>query len=132
MDDIKASHRRKGPTDIQERTFQFALRVLQLADQLPPTIAGREIARQLIRAGTSVGSNMQEADAAVSKKDFINDVGISRKEARECNYWLKIIRAARLSKHGDLLSLIDESWELVRILSAIVRSARSQSKTNAT
>ncbi len=128
MADAGVSPRGKEPPDIQHRTFRFGVRVLQLADQLPATVAGREIARQLIRAGTSVGSNMQEADAAVSKKDFINDVGISRKEARESHYWLKLIRAAGLSKHPDLASLIEESWELVRILSAIIRSATGRQR----
>ncbi len=128
MHNTKAPQRPKDPPDIQERTFQFAVRVLQLADHLPGTVAGREIARQLIRAGTSVGSNMQEADAAVSKKDFINDVRISRKEARESHYWLKLIRAAGLSKHPDLPSLIEESWELVLVLSAIIRSATGSHK----
>ena len=128
MDNTKVQQRVKDPPNIQERTFRFGVRVLQLADQLPATVAGREIARQLIRAGTSVGSNMQEADAAVSKRDFINDVGISRKEARESHYWLKLIRAAALSKHPDLPLLIEESWELVRVLSAIIRSATGSHK----
>jgi len=128
MENPRAPQGGKDPPNIQERTFQFGVRVLQLSDQLPATIAGREIARQLIRAGTSVGSSMEEADAAVSKKDFIRDVGISRKEARESHTWLKLIRAGGLSQHPDLPSLIEESWELVRVLSAIIRSATGRQR----
>ena len=113
------------PFDIKERTFQFAVRIVRLCNTLPSTVAGREIARQLIRAGTSIGSNMQEADAAVSKRDFVNDVRISRKEARETHYWLKIIQAVGLVQDPEVPLLRDESWELVLVLSAIIRSATS-------
>ncbi|HEY7676657.1 MAG TPA: four helix bundle protein [Candidatus Methylomirabilis sp.] len=111
------------PFDIKERTFHFGVRVVQLVNRLPRTIAGVEIARQLIRAGTSVGSNMEEADAAVSKRDFVNGVRISRKEARESRYWLSITRAANLLNDAEVNALIQESAELVRIRSGIIRSA---------
>ena len=115
------------PFDIKDRTFQFGVRTVRLANRLPPTVAGTEIARQIIRAGTSIGSNMQEADAAVSKRDLVNGVRISRKEAREVRYWLSIIQAVPLLEDPEVGTMIQESSELVRILSGIIRSATGQS-----
>ena len=72
---------------------------------------------------------MEEADAAISKRDFINDVRISRKEARETHYWLSIIKAVGLADDPEVGLLIDESWQLVRVLSAIIRSATARRPT---
>ena len=83
MNKPDAGRKEQGPFDIQARTFRFGVRIVGLANKLPSSIAGVEISRQLIRAGTSTGSNMEEVDAAVSKRDFVNGARISRKEARE-------------------------------------------------
>ncbi len=123
MEMREMARRGQAPFDIKERTFQFGVRVVRLANKLPSSISGVEIARQLIRAGTSIGSNMEEADAAVSKRDFVNGVRISRKEARESRYWLSIINAAGLLSDAEVPAMIQESSELVRILSGIVRSS---------
>ena len=114
---------RDVPFDIKERTFLFGVRVIRLVGKLPRTVAGNEIGRQLIRAGTSVGSNMQEADGALSKKDFVNHVKIARKEARESRYWLSMMDAADLLRDSEIASLTQEADELVRILSGIISSA---------
>ncbi len=111
------------PFDIQKRTFLFGVRVIKLVGRLPRTVSGMEIGRQLIRAGTSVGSNMEEADGAVSKKDFVNHVRIARKEARESRYWLTLIEAAALLHDPEIRALTQEANELVRILSSIITSA---------
>ena len=79
------------PFDIKERTLAFGVRVVKVAQRLPKTIAGRELGKQIIRSGTSIGANVEEADGATSKKDFINKMGIAGKEARETRYWLRII-----------------------------------------
>ena len=114
---------RDVPFDIKERTFLFGVRVIRLVGKLPRTVAGNEIGRQLIRAGTSVGSNMQEADGALSKKDFVNHVKIARKEARESRYWLSMMDAADLLRDSEIASLTQEADELVRILSGLISSA---------
>lgn len=108
--------------DIQERTFQFAVRVVRLVDRLPRTIAGMEVGRQLVRAATSVGANVEEADAAESKRDFVHKMKIAHKEAREARYWLEIVQAALLDD-DEVRDLIRESNELIHILQAIIRSA---------
>lgn len=108
--------------DIQERTFQFAVRVVRLVDRLPRTVAGMEVGRQLVRAATSVGANVEEADAAESKRDFVHKMKIAHKEAREARYWLEIVQAALLDD-DEVCDLIRESNELIHILQAIIRSA---------
>jgi four helix bundle protein len=111
---------RAVPFNIKERTFLFGVRVVRLVGRLPRTVAGIEVGRQLIRAGTSVGSNMEEADDADTRKDFANHVRISRKEARESRYWLNLIAAAGLSRDPEVQALSQEASELVRILSTIL------------
>jgi len=109
--------------DIQERAFQFGVRVVKLVNRLPRTVAGIEVGRQLVRAATSVGANLEEADAAESKQDFIHKVGIAHKEAREARYWLRIVRASLLDD-DEVVLLLRESEELVRILNSIIHNAR--------
>ena len=112
------------PRNIQERTFEFGVRVIRLVDRLPRTIAGMKIGQQLIESGTSIGANMQEADAAESKKDFIHKTGIALKEAQESHYWLRLIDATLLPNDAEVKALIREAYELSRILGAIKRSAQ--------
>lgn len=124
MDDSRDGARKTvDAVNIQERTFRFAVRVIKLVGKLPRTVAGIEVGRQLVRAGTSVGSNMQEADEALSKKDFVNHVRIARKEARESKYWLMLIAGTGLLNEPEIGVLTAEASELVRILSGIIASA---------
>ncbi|MBN1810877.1 MAG: four helix bundle protein [Anaerolineae bacterium] len=109
--------------DIQERTFEFAVRVVKLINRLPRTTAGVVIGRQVVRSATSIGSNVEEADAAESKRDFIHKMSIAHEEARETRYWLRIIQASLISD-DNVQTLIQESDELVRILYSIVNTAR--------
>ncbi len=116
----------RPPFDIKERTFLFGVRIVRLLGRLPKTVAGIEIGRQIIRSGTSVGANVEEADAAESRRDFIHKMSIARKEARETRFWLRIILAAGLLADDEVRSLEQESDELVRILSAIITSAKQR------
>jgi four helix bundle protein len=109
--------------DIQERTFEFAVRVVKLVSRLPRTTAGIVIGRQIVRSVTSIGANVEEADAAESKQDFIHKMSIAHKEARETRYWLRIIQAS-LADDDNVQALTQESDELVRILYSIANNAR--------
>jgi four helix bundle protein len=115
---------REVPYDIRERTFQFAVRVLKAIRKLPDDSATRVVAYQLAKSATSVGANVEEADGAESKRDFVHKMSIARKEARESRYWLRVVRAAILDT-GEFSVLEQESDELVRILSAIIAGACS-------
>jgi len=112
--------------DIQERAFQFACRVVAVTEILIPRggIAAR-IGYQLFDARTSLGANLEEASGAVSKREFIAKAGISLKEARESWFWLRLIAATMRSMPADVPAMRDESNELVSILTAILRNARS-------
>jgi four helix bundle protein len=114
---------RDVPYDIRERTLQFAVRVIQAIRCLPEDAATRVLAYQLVKAATSVGANVEEADGAESTRDFVHKMSIARKEARESRYWIRIVRAS-IVDNENWNSLQQESEELARILSAIINSAR--------
>jgi four helix bundle protein len=87
----------------------------------------RTIARQLLSSATSVGANLEEASAAQSKPDFISKCSIAAKEARETRYWLRLLTAARGVSSERLTPLIEESNQLVAILTAIIKKAGTSS-----
>jgi four helix bundle protein len=99
------------------------VRVVRLVRRLPKTLDAVEIGRQLIKSGTSVGANVEEAHGAESQRDFTHKMSIARKEARESRYWLRLIQAAILDD-DEVRALVQEADELVRILSAIVVTAK--------
>ena len=119
--------------DIQDRSLEFGVRIIKFIGGLPKSTAGMVLAKQLIRSGTSIGANMEEADGAASKNDFINKVTIARKEARETRYWLFLIKRSDLleNKANDKITddLISEVHELMKILSAIINKAREAKTT---
>ena len=116
-----------APRNIQERTFEFSVRVIRLVNRLPHTIAGSTVGQQLIRAGTSVGANMQEADAAESKRDFIHKTGVALKEAKEAHYWLRLVDATLLTNDTEVKALLQEAREIALILGAIkTRASKSR------
>ena len=115
------------PYDIKKRTFKFGVDIVLFVNDLQKSISISVLGKQLIRAGTSVGANTEEADGSKSKKDFIHKISIARKEARESNYWLRILEATCNCKVDTLKSLIKESSELVLILSKIIQNAKSRS-----
>lgn len=88
------------------------------------------MSNQLLRAGTSVGSNVEEAQAGQSKADFICKNAIALKEARECHYWLRLLCASDVIPEKKLFSLQDEVAELIKILAAIIVSAKRPETTN--
>lgn len=110
--------------DLDERTFQFAKDVRAFVKTLPRTITNAEDLRQLVRASGSVGANYIEASESLSKKDFLMHIKISRKEAKESRYWLRLLdtgESESLNKTRD--ALIQEATELMNILGAIVRKS---------
>jgi four helix bundle protein len=111
--------------DIQERTFAFAVRIVRLCQYLDeqPGVA-RTLAKQLLRAGTSIGANIEEAQAGQSRADFASKCAIALKEARETLYWLRLLEATEVITATRLVELKTEADELVRILTAIVTSSR--------
>ena len=117
------------PEDIRERTFRFALDIINTSEHIPSTRSGNILAKQLIRSGTSIGANAQEALAAHSRNDFIYKNNIALREARETSYWLHLIKAANLSSVAEIERLSGESDQITKIFGAIVSKARGKSKS---
>ena len=110
--------------DLEERTFQFAKDVRLFVKTLPVTITSREDGRQVVKSSGSVGANYIEANENVGGKDFVYRLKISRKEAKESAYWLRLICETHdlpNAKEGE--RLIQEAHELRKILSTIIRKA---------
>ena len=84
------------------------------------------LSKQLVKAGTSIGANTEEATAAQSRKDFISKMSISSKEARETNYWLRLLRDSQLCNNIDFSHTIKESEEIIAILTSIVKTTQKR------
>ena len=111
--------------DLPERTFEFARRVVKLCqvlDQAPGV--SRTLANQLLRSGTSIGANVEEGQGGQSRADFIAKYSIACKEARETNYWLRLLLASEIATNLKLQELIDESNQLIAILTSIIKTTR--------
>lgn len=115
---------RKGD-DIQDRLINFAARVIKVSSKLPKSEAGKHIAKQLLRSGTSPAPNHAEARSAESPADFIHKVKIAVKELNETEVWLKITIASDLFAQSQLESLLDECTQLQKILNASIRTVRN-------
>src|SRR5712664_2353292 len=110
---------------IKEKSYLFALRIITLSRWL----RGQwefEIGGQVFRAGTSIGANVEEALAGVSRRDFVVKMAVASKEARETNYWLRLLRDSNIVPTARMSPLLDESLELVRILTAIVKTGQQR------
>lgn len=112
--------------DLEERTLNMAFAVRLFVKLIPKTVSNFEDAKQLVRSSGSVGANYIEANEAISRKDFVLRIKISRKEARESIYWLKIILHSNEldpSVYSNCEELIKEFTELKKILSAIINKS---------
>lgn len=112
--------------DIAERMLEFAARSVRAVESLTPSLASAHIARQLIRSATSAGANYEEARGAESRADFAHKVLVAAKETRESGYWLRLVLRLHLHAGQDLTPLVHESHQLVAILKASARTARSR------
>jgi len=116
-------------SDIPARTFEFARRVVLLCRVLdaspgvPRTLAG-----QLLRSGTSIGANVEEAQASQSETDFISKYSIACKEARETHFWLRLLAATEILPEDRLSDLQTECNELIAILTTIIKTMRSRAR----
>ena len=111
--------------DLEERTFQFAKDVRIFLKSLPKSISNIEDGKQLIRSSGSIGANYIEANESLSKKDFLMRVKISRKEAKESIYWLRLLSEINSDEFiMESNRLITEAIELKKILSSIIEKSR--------
>jgi four helix bundle protein len=113
---------------IRERSFEYSLRAIKLYQYLlkQKQNAGWVIARQFLRAACSVGANVEEAQAAESRADFVHKLGIAQKEARDSLYWLRLLGESQLVRRPRLGPLIQETEDLLRILASIILTTKQR------
>ena len=114
------------PYDLEERTYQFAKNVANCTKKLKKSLSNLEYAKQVIRSSGSVGANYIEANESLGDKDFLMRIRISRKEAKESAYWLRLLLETNetLNNGNEIQELFNESIELIKILSTILEKSK--------
>jgi four helix bundle protein len=117
------------PPDIKERTFDFAVKIVRFCDELFELLtASRRLSYQLLDSGTSIGANVEEAQAGQSRADFISKYAISLKETRETIYWLRLLEASGQFTGERMQNLRREAEEIARIIGAIIVRAKKNDR----
>ena len=111
---------------VEIKSFSFAVRIVKLCKHLNESKKEYILSKQLLRAGTSVGANIAEAEQAQSRADFISKMSIALKEAVETNYWLRLLQASEYLSEKEFLSIHGDCCELEKMLTAIIKSTRQQ------
>lgn len=106
------------------KSFKFAVRIVKLHLHLSKRLKEFELSGQILKSGTSIGANIEEAIGGVSRKDFINKMGIAYKEARETKYWLRLLRDSEIIDKSLAESLLTDCEELLRLLYTIINRTR--------
>ena len=115
--------------DIRERAFEFSVSLLKFCRQLDQhDVVMQTICRQLVRCGTSIGANLEEAQSGETRSDFIHKNAIALKEAREARYWLRLLIASGFAENSITKGLRQEVEEIVRVLAAIIVKAKGGSR----
>jgi four helix bundle protein len=109
---------------IQEKSFCFAIRIVNLCKYLREDQKEYVLSKQLLRSGTSIGANVAEAQQAQSKADFINKINIALKEAYETNYWIRLLHATQYLNIKQYESIIADCSEMEKLLIAIMKTAK--------
>jgi four helix bundle protein len=120
----------KHPREILARSFTYALRAIKLYQFLRRQKDGAAwlLGKQYLRAATSIGANIEEAQAGESRSDFIHKLGIAQKEARESLYWLHLLAESAIVRRNKLEPLTRETQELLAIITAIIVSTKNRGR----
>jgi four helix bundle protein len=111
--------------DLEERLLEFSVRIIKIVEELPDSRAGKHIASQLLRSGTSPFPNHGEAQAAESAKDFVHKKKVALKELRETHRWLQLVQRIPLIQPAKRMhEILKETDELTRIFVASIRTAQ--------
>ena len=109
---------------IERKSFLFAVRIVKLYKHLIAREKEYVLSKQLLRAGTSIGANVAEAEQAQSRADFISKISIALKEAVETNYWLRLLQSTDYLSEAEFSSIHSDCRELEKILTAIIKTAK--------
>lgn len=114
----------KEKVKVEDLAFRLAKNVIGLVLELPKNEVRFEIGRQLLRSGTSIGANIEEAQGGLSKKDFIHSMNIAKKEARETIYWLRLLADFDFVPKDKFSSAMKEAQDILRMLTSIVKTSQ--------
>ncbi len=109
---------------LKDKSYKFALRIIKLYMYLSKEVKEFVLSKQILRSGTSVGANIEEANQAQSKMDFIHKLSIALKEAAETNYWLRLLRDSQLIESKLAESFLNDCEELQKILTASIKTTK--------
>ena len=124
----KVSNHESRADELEERLISFAVRIIRLSARLPRTAAGKHIAGQILRSGTSPAPNYGEARGAESYADFVHKVRIVLKELNETSTWLRIIERSQILSAELLADIVQENRDLCRIFTTTVKTAGARRK----
>jgi four helix bundle protein len=110
---------------IVNKSFQFAIRIVKLSQSLVSEKREFVLSKQILRSGSSVGSNIEEAEGGFSKKDFTSKMGVAYKEARETKYWLRLLNATDYLDPEKYQSLMQDCEEILKLLFKIINSSKT-------
>lgn len=113
---------------ILEKSYDFALRIVKLYKFLVYEKKEYVMSKQILRSGTSIGANVEEAMGAQSKRDFLAKIFIAYKETRETRFWLKLLRDSKFISHQEAESLLCDCEELAKIIGKIISTTKSNLK----
>ena len=114
---------------LKDRSYDFALRTVKLSRYLVDNKREFILSKQVIRSGTSIGANIEEANQAQSKIDFIHKLSISQKESFETHYWIRLLRDSDLINKKLAASLLSDCEELQKLLTASIKTAKKNLKS---
>ena len=109
---------------IETKSFDFAVRIVNLYKYLNDTKKEHILSKQLLRSGTSVGANVAEAEQAQSKLDFVSKMNIALKETSETKYWIKLLSATEFLSEKESNSLLADCVELEKLLVSIIKASK--------
>ncbi len=115
----------KKSNPLTEKSYSFSIRIIWAYQYLSKKHNEYVISKQILRSGTSIGANAEEAQGAQSKKDFIAKIQISLKEARETHYWLRLLKETDYLEAKLADSLLEDCEEILKILTSILKSSKN-------
>lgn len=113
---------------LKDKSYSFALRIVKLYKYIVSEKKEYVLSKQILRAGTSIGANVEEANHAQSKADFIHKLSISQKEAFETDYWLRLLRDSEYLTETQADSLLNDCRELQKLITASIKTAKENLK----
>lgn len=110
---------------VQQKSYAFALRIVRLYKYLCEDKKEYTLPKQLLRSGTSIGANIEEAIGGQSRKDFYAKMTIAYKEARESHYWLRLLRDSGIIEEKEAVTILEDNNELLKIIGSIQKTIRN-------